>query len=430
MTTQDLERLPKSGRIFAVANTLTHMVEASLKRHRPELGILGDRVYSLEGRGSLLAALPRDAQVPVIPFYVEPSEFRIGKPIDARKLRAIACPDDRIAYLEWRISLLAERGLFKQQTDRPLAGARRTDCCAPRPVAAPVPPDLLEREIAALGSQCRFAASGVLEVFLAPAGRIPKTIHEIGRLREIAFRAVGEGTGRGVDLDRFDARYLHLFVWNSTRREIVGGYRLAASSLGPEGLYTATLFQYGPEFLDRVGPALELGRSFVRLEYQRSFAPLLLLWKGIGRYVAANPGYKTLFGPVSISNQYSKLSRELMIAFLEKREWLAGLAGLVRPRRPPARRAAAELCRDLDDRSDIVSDLEPGAQGVPVLLRQYLRLGGKLLGFNVDQFFSEALDGLILVDLTKTEPRLLERYLGKTEAQTFLNHWKGFHGTL
>jgi hypothetical protein len=146
--------------------------------------------------------------------------------------------------------------------------------------------------------------------------------------------------------------------------------------------------------------------------------------------VAANPGYKTLFGPVSISNQYSALSRELMIAFLEKREWLSGLADLVRPRRPPPRRASAEYCRDLDDLSDIVSDLQPGERGVPVLLRQYLRLGGKLLGFNVDPDFSNALDGLILVDLTRTAPRLLERYLGKPEAHAFLSYWKGSHGTV
>ena len=119
-----------------------------------------------------------------------------------------------------------------------------------------------------------------------------------------------------------------------------------------------------------------------------------------------------------------------MIAFLEKREWLSGLADLVRPRRPPPRRASAKYCRDLDDLSDIVSDLQPGERGVPVLLRQYLRLGGKLLGFNVDPDFSNALDGLILVDLTRTEPRLLERYLGKPEAHALLSYWKGSHGTV
>ena len=300
----------------------------------------------------------------------------------------------------------------------------------PEPVVAPISPGVMEFEIGSLGAECRLASSGGLEVILARSAQVPNTLREIGRLREITFRAAGEGTGRALDLDRFDQRYLHLFVWNPAKREIAGAYRLASTSDGAESLYTATLFHYGPEFLSRVGPALELGRSFIRPEYQRSFSPLLLLWKGIGRFVAANPGYKTLFGPVSISNQYSALSRELMIAFLEKREWLSGLADLVRPRRPPPRRASAEYCRDLDDLSDIVSDLQPGERGVPVLLRQYLRLGGKLLGFNVDPDFSNALDGLILVDLTRTAPRLLERYLGKPEAHAFLSYWKGSHGTV
>ena len=193
-------------------------------------------------------------------------------------------------------------------------------------------------------------------------------------------------------------------------------------------LYTATLFKYTGDFLDKLGPALELGRSFVRPEYQRGFAPLLALWKGIGAYVARNPRYKTLFGPVSISNQYQAVSRELMVAFLERPASLHEWAGLISSRNPFKRRSSNPLPAqglDLEDLSDCVADLEPTRTGIPVLLRQYLKLGGKLLGFNVDPEFSDALDGLIVVDLTKTEPRLLERYLGKAEAGSFSNIRKG-----
>src|SRR5256885_4994402 len=112
-------------------------------------------------------------------------------------------------------------------------------------------------------------------------------------LRELSFRAEGEGTGKSVDLDRYDDYYTHLFVWNKPQKEIVGAYRLARTvdilpEFGVDGLYTNTLFRFKDDFFDLLGPAIELGRSFVRPEYQRQYAPLLLLWKAIGRYVALN----------------------------------------------------------------------------------------------------------------------------------------------
>ena len=163
----------------------------------------------------------------------------------------------------------------------------------------------------------------------------PQLLREIGRLREISFRQAGEGTGEPVDLDLFDAHYLHLFVWNRRRNEVVGAYRFAGtdevlSHFGPQGLYTSTLFRFRRDFLSRVDPALELGRSFVRPEYQRSFAPLLLLWKGIGHYVALNPKYRVLFGPVSISDTYSPASRTLMVSFLKEQHFDSSLASSVR----------------------------------------------------------------------------------------------------
>jgi putative hemolysin len=409
----DFGRLPHTGEALFVANTAPEAVEKAVRQHRPALKILGGQVFTLDRQGALLSALPQQHS-PVVPSYLTDTGLRIGTSITSERLHAIARSEDRLAYLEWRISLLAES-----------AGVKTVSQESPEPVTNPVPVHLLELDVRALSPACRLAASDTLEVFLAGSREIPNVLHEIGRLRELTFRAAGEGTGRAVDLDYFDHQYFHLFVWNAAKREVVGAYRLRSTDGGPASLYTATLFQYGTEFLSRMGPALELGRSFIRAEYQRSFAPLLLLWKAIGRFVTAHPRYRTLFGPVSISNQYSVLSRELMIAFLEKREWLTDLAGLIRPRQAPSRRGAPEHCRDIDDLSDVVSDLEAGDRGVPVLLRQYLRLGGKLLGFNVDPQFSNALDGLILVDLTRTEPRLLERYLGKSEAHIFLEYWKG-----
>jgi putative hemolysin len=355
-------------------------------------------------------------------------DMRIGSGIAVEKLLAIPTHEERTQYLRWRTYLLASRQEYKARTARPLTRRDRTARLAP--IAPAGDARALEHEVGALPPTSLLARSGDLSAYLARPSEIPAVLTEIGRLREITFRATGEGTGKMVDIDEFDRHYLHLFVWSEARREVVGAYRMGGTDRVP-GLYTATLFDYGPEFLERMGPALELGRSFVRTEYQRGFAPLLLLWKGIGKHVARNPRYRILLGPVSISNQYQSISRELMVSFLERHASLRDWVGLVSTRnafRPSRRAVVPQSGFDIEDLSAVVSDIEPARTGVPVLLRQYLKLGGKLLGFNVDPKFSNALDGLILVDLTRTEPKLLERYLGKAEAVEFLAFQRGRHG--
>lgn len=359
---------------------------------------------------------------------------RIGSAIPVEKLLAIPTDEGRTQYLRWRTDLLASRTEYRPRTSLPLSG-RSPRTASLEPVAQAVPHTALAREVRDLDAAALLAKSGDLSTYVAAARQIPAVLAEIGRLRELTFRAAGEGTGRALDLDEFDASYLHLFVWNEHKQEVVGAYRLTpVDHAKPPKIYTATLFEYEDEFLNRLGPAIELGRSFVRAEYQKGLAPLLLLWKGIGRYVARNPRYKVLFGPVSISNGYQPISRELMVSFLERHASLKDWVGLISSRNPfrNSRRTSATVPADgfdIEDLSAVVSDLEPSRAGVPVLLRQYLKLGGKLLGFNVDPKFSNTLDGLILVDLTLTEPKLLERYLGKSEAAEFLAFQKGRNGT-
>ena len=280
------------------------------------------------------------------------------------------------------------------------------------------------------------ADNGDMAVYRARAGQIPHLLQEIGRLREITYRATHEGTGKPADLDRFDAWYTHLFIWHKTRNEIVGAYRLGltdeiVAGHGTEGLYTSTLFKYRAGLLERMGPAIELGRSFIRLEYQRSYAALLLLWKGIGKIAVDRPQCKTLFGPVSISNDYQTASKHFMVQFLEASHHAADLAELTRPRHPfraPAMEKVTaggrlnHLLRDGDVVDDLVSELEPDGKGMPVLLRQYLKLGARFFAFNVDPDFSDALDATMLVDLTKTDRKLLQRYLGEEGMASFLAH--------
>jgi len=384
-------------------------------RRTPELRIIPTFVHGANSKlfrlASVLHSSVQTALLPREMLSKRGSTVRvdIGTPVPSKRVVEIEDDTRRIEYLRWRTYSL--RGASQ----------------APEPIRQPVPADLLEREISRLRPEC---ASGDLRAYRATADEIPNTVREICRLREITFRAAGEGTGKAEDTDEFDRHYLHLFIWNSATREIVGAYRICPADQGPSKLYTATLFSFGDAFLNELGPALELGRSFVRPEYQRTFAPLLLLWKAIGRYVAEHPQYKVLFGPVSISNSYSAASRELMVAFLERRSGLRELAGLVKSRNPfRARGMHIPAVVELDDLSAAISDIEGTPAGIPVLLRQYLKLGGRIVAFNVDRAFSHALDGLIVVDLTKTEPKLVERYLGRSEAAAFFEFHRGEHGT-
>jgi putative hemolysin len=221
-------------------------------------------------------------------------------------------------------------------------------------------------------------------------------------------------------------------LWQKNKQELVGAYRAGNTAeilaeRGVNGLYTSTLFRYDPRVFEKLGPALELGRSFVRPEYQRQYAPLLLLWKGIARLLATHAETPVLFGAISISNDYSKASREMIYRFFESRMREDELAGLIEPRRPfrPAGmrpwdcRAMCHALRDLEELSQPITDVETDGKGLPILLRQYAKIGGKMVGFNVDRKFSKVLDGLVVVDLRKTEPAVLERYMGREAATLF-----------
>jgi hypothetical protein len=199
---------------------------------------------------------------------------------------------------------------------------------------------------------------------------------------------------------------------------------------GPKALYTTTLFRYHPGTLERLSPALELGRSFIVAEYQRKHASLSLIWRGIGQFVAQHPRYKVLFGPVSISREYHSLSKNLMVMYLKEHTRDPELARRVRARKPPRTRSFGQLdrrsfrtsVRDIDDVSALISEIEREEKGVPVLLRQYLKLNATVLSFNVDPAFNDCLDGLLLVDLTKTDEKTLRRYMGDTGAEAFYAH--------
>lgn len=290
-------------------------------------------------------------------------------------------------------------------------------------IPGPVDPSALFEDVLSLEP---LTSAAEFDVYCAEAAAIPHVLREIGRLREITFRAAGEGTGQPSDLDRFDDHYLHLFAWNRITREVVGAYRVGRTDEilarhGVHGLYTRTLFRYDERLLGRLSPALELGRAFVRPEYQRNPSTLLVLWKGIGRLVAREPRYRRLFGPVSISSRYADTSVQLLLGFLQQNHRDAELAALVQALDPPSHLpqngAAVRTAGDVDA---LIARAEPDGKGMPVLLRQYLRLNARVLGFNVDRTFGDALDALVAVDLLEVEPAILARYLGKQAAAGFV----------
>ena len=363
---------------------------------------------------------------------------RIGSVVSPAHLRRFDGARDKTNYLRARTYALGgvRQGSDQGQTRGWFGGARSSpDGQARQRIAEPEPAAALTREIGALPPAQILATSAAFTVCIAPASALTHTLREIGRLREVAFRAVGEGSGSACDLDRFDEHYQHLVVWNHERREVVGAYRVGQTDvilprLGVDGLYTSTLFRYDQRLLADIGPSLELGRAFVRPEYQRDYSPLLLLWKGIGTFVSRNPRYRVLFGTVSISNDYQSLSQQILARFLYATSFRPDLARRVQPRNPPPflhdcrgmPPVAAAVARTIADVGALVAEIESDGKGVPVLLRQYLKLNARLLGFNVDAAFGGVLDGLMMVDLMDVEREILTRYMGKPGALAFLAH--------
>ncbi len=351
-------------------------------------------------------------------------QIRIGNAIPSELIASLDNDDEATEYLRLRTYLLSYRG--KKPVSLPSKVRAALPHKAQKPIAVEAPARFVIGDVAALPGERLLVENPEFAVYAARASELPHALDELGRLREITFRAAGEGTGRSADLDHFDAYYWHLLLWNKEKQELAGAYRAGNTdeiirAHGIKGLYTNTVFRYDEQLFLKIGSALELGRSFVRPEYQRQFAPLLLLWKGVARFVAAHPETPVLFGAVSISNEYSSLSREMIVRYFEQREDGREFGDLIQARTPfraPKLRrwdcgAICSALRDLDELAEPISDVEEDGKGLPILLKQYAKVGGRLVGFNLDRKFSDVVDGLVIVDLRQTDPSVLARYMGK-----------------
>lgn len=283
----------------------------------------------------------------------------------------------------------------------------------PRPeeIERPVLQDLMVQEIEELRKgKDRLLQSKNYEVFLTESNKIPNILKEIGRLREITFRAVGEGTNKSIDLDQYDAYYHHMFLWDNDAKCIAGAYRMGLGNQiykahGIEGFYLTELFKMEPELYPMMEQSIEMGRAFIVGSYQQKPMPLFLLWKGIVHTTLRYPEHKYLIGGVSISNQFSDFSKSLMIEFMKSHFYDPYVAQYVQAKKEYKVKLKDadkdfvfnEAEADLNKFDRLIEEVEPGGLRLPVLIKKYIKQNARVVAFNVDPLFNNAIDGLMYI---------------------------------
>lgn len=451
--------------VVGIKETLRH-----LKEGKP-LGIFPAGEVSTYKDGKLMVDKPweegamkviRKAQVPVVPIYFHaknstlfyalskisdtlrtaklPSELltqkrrvikvRIGKPISVAEQNEYESLEEYTEFLRKKTYMLANP-FEKENTflsNNPLKGNK-----SPKKIVRPASTESMIHEVENLRAKdLRLLQSKNYEVFFAKAKDIPTILHEIGRLREITFREVGEGTNESIDLDKFDHYYRHLFLWDDETKQIAGAYRMGLGSeiypkYGKEGFYTNDLFRYEPELDDMLHKSIEMGRAFIVKEYQQKPMPLFLLWRGIILTTLHYPEHKYLLGGVSISNQFSDFSKSLMIEFMKSHYYDPYIAQYVHPKKEFKVKLKDadkdfvfnETDADLNKFDKIIDELEPGVLRLPVLIKKYIKQNAKLVAFNVDPLFNNAVDGLIYIRIEdipeSTMKPVMEEYQAELE---------------
>ncbi len=385
-----------------------------------------------------------ESELPVIPIYIHVLNDNINKllgmlhpALKARRLVSMLLEQQKIE-VKVRIGKPIKQGNTEWQNTHQFGRFLRAKLYSlgsalevekfytsihEQPISEKIETQILKNELDQIRAENKIGEQGGFEVFLAKAKKMPGILNEIGRLREITFRNVGEGTLKSTDLDEFDLHYLHLFLWDKKQEKIAGAYRIGAGdyimkSFGKKGFYLRSLFKIGNEMNAILEESIELGRSFVADEYQKNRLPLYLLWKGIAYFILKNPQLKYIIGPVSISSHYSKISRSLMVAYIKKYHWNEALAAYVKPKKafkPDFKGLDFEsllaITRDDSKKFDsILEDMEPSNLKMPVLLKKYFKQNGKIISFNVDPDFNDSLDGFMISEIAKLPQEALEGF--------------------
>jgi putative hemolysin len=334
---------------------------------------------------------------------------RIGKPILPKAINEFENSDELLRFVRAKTYALGSgvevKKFFNIKLNRLLK---------PRAIIKESLVSALVNDIENVKDDCVFKHEN-FEIYICSAYAIPNVLKEITRLREITFRAVGEGTNRSHDTDEFDLYYKHLFIWDAEAKKIVGSYRLGLGDelykqFGKKGFYLNQLFKLKKPFMPYLKESVEMGRSFIALDYQKKPFSLLLLWKGIHEFLKLNSHrYKYMIGPVSISGDFSNLSKDLLVAYIKHNHYDKGLSKMVKPRKKYKYKFKSEdkkmlLEKHIDDiklLDNFIGEIETNHAKIPVLIKKYLKLNGKIISFNVDPKFNNSLDGFLVVKISE-----------------------------
>lgn len=358
-------------------------------------------------------------------------KLRIGNPIAVEVQRSFSDMIQYGKFLRAKTYLLGSSLEVKKFFLKSQKAEKKAE-----PIATEIAVEVLEKEVEGIREDYLLFTMKNYSVYCAPTMKIPNILNEIGRLREVTFRAVGEGTNRSIDLDEFDLYYYHLFIWDNDANRIVGAYRVGKGKdiidrYGVKGFYINTLFKIRKDMLPVLYESIELGRSFIVEEYQRKPLPLFMLWKGILYFLIKNPEYRYLIGPVTISGKYTDVSKELIMKFIMRNHWEAELAAYITPRckyrvetnDPDVDVMVEASGNDISALDKFIGDIEPSSDKLPILLKKYISLNGRIIGFNIDPKFNMCLDGLLILDLFDVPMSTIESLSKEINDDTILSRF-------
>ena len=356
-------------------------------------------------------------------------KVRIGKPISVKDQEEYKDVPSFYEFIRKKTYMLANP--FEKKPQKILSAQSLKIPKKAKKITLQKTPELFVKEVDDLRDKgSRLLQSKNYEVFFANAKEIPNILHEIGRLREITFREVGEGTNKTIDLDKFDKYYHHLFLWDNVKKELAGAYRMGLGKdiykkHGINGFYVHTLFRIEPELYSMMQSTIELGRAFISKNYQQKPMPLFLLWKGIVHVTLRYPKYKYLMGGVSISNQFSEFSKSLMIEFMKSHYYDPYVAQYIYPKKEfkvKLNDADKDFVfdatkADMQKFDKIIDEIEPGALRMPVLIKKYVKQNARLVAFNVDPKFNNAIDGLMYIKVAEIPDSTVKPVMEEFQAE-------------
>lgn len=355
-------------------------------------------------------------------------KVRIGSPISVKDQDLFADTNEYARFLRTKTYQLACQTDKQERIETPTHA---------EPIVEAIPESAILSEIEKLREKhCLFEINDIA-VFSAPPEKIPNILQEIGRLRELTFREIGEGTNKAIDLDEYDKYYEQLFIWDGENNKIVGGYRVGKGKdildkHGIKGFYINSLFKISSELKPVLGESIELGRSFIIKEYQRKTFSLFFLWKGILYFLLKNKDYRYLIGPASMSNEFSETAKILTADFLKENFFNSEFGAFIKPRNPFKYKFPKGLYRDSFlkvTRKDpgkldrFIQDAESGFR-TPILFKKYLSLNAEILGLNVDPLFNDCLDAMIILDLFDVPMDIIENLSREINDNSILERFK------